>query len=186
MKITALEEYGLRCVVRLAKTPGGGPLTVADIAAAEGLTVPYAGKLLSVLRQSGLVESVRGRSGGYVLSRPASEIPVEEVLSVLGEPLFSSAYCGSHPGSLATCAHEGDCSIRSIWQVLGEMIQTVLQRTTLANLCETEAALTGKVAATSQSLLASGIPGRGLILPAPRATEAEAAATAQPATKGRP
>ena len=55
MKITALEEYGLRCVLRLAMAQDGGPLTVAEIASSEGLTVPYVGKLMSVLRQSGLV-----------------------------------------------------------------------------------------------------------------------------------
>lgn len=164
MKITALEEYGLRCVLRLARTPQGGPLTVAEIADSEGLTIPYVGKLMSVLRQSGLVESVRGRSGGYVLSRPASEIPVEEVLAILGEPLFSTSYCGSHPGMLETCAHQGDCSIRSVWQVLGDVIHAVLQRTTLADLCVTEAALARRMDELSRSaLLATGIPGRGRI-----------------------
>ena len=138
MKITALEEYGLRCVLRLAMKPGGGPLTVAEIAEKEGLTVPYAGKLLTVLRQNGLVDSVRGRSGGYILTRPAETISVEEVLSALGEPLFATNYCEAHPGALAVCSHQGNCSIRSVWQVLGEMIHRVLLGTSLADLCGQE------------------------------------------------
>lgn len=135
MKITALEEYGLRCVLRLALAPEGEPVTVGEVAEREGLTVPYVGKLMSVLRQSGLVESVRGRSGGYVLTRPAADISVEEVLGALGEPLFSASYCESHPGVLDVCSHSGNCSIRSVWQVLGEMIHRVLRDTSLADLC---------------------------------------------------
>jgi len=122
--------------------PDGQPVTVAEIAEKEGLTVPYVGKLMSVLRQTGLVESVRGRSGGYVLARPAHSITVEELLSSLGEPLFASNYCDSHPGNLQVCSHRSDCSIRSVWQVLGDVIQKVLRGTSLADLCQQEQLLT--------------------------------------------
>ena len=68
MKITAQEEYGLRCLLRLARAGDGRSLTIPEIAADEGLSVPYVAKLLAVLRQAGLIESVRGRSGGYRLA----------------------------------------------------------------------------------------------------------------------
>ena len=68
MKISAQEEYGLRCLLQLAQSGDKGSATLPEIAAAEGLSVPYAAKLLSVLRQAGLIESVRGRSGGYRLA----------------------------------------------------------------------------------------------------------------------
>jgi len=153
LKITALEEYGLRCVLRLAMAPGGEPVTVGEIAEREGLTVPYVGKMMAVLRQSGLVESVRGRSGGYVLTRPAAGISVEEVLGALGEPLFSSSYCESHPGALNVCSHTGNCSIRSVWQVLGDMIHRVLQNTTLADLCMQEERLSSHFRDTLEPVL---------------------------------
>src|ERR1700719_3038774 len=99
MKITAQEEYGLRCLLRLAHVHGKQPLTIPDIAAAENLSVPYVGKLLTVLRQAGLIDSVRGRTGGYHLSRPAAEIRLGVVLLVLGEPLFEDpGYCDRHAG----------------------------------------------------------------------------------------
>lgn len=145
MKITALEEYGLRCVLRLAMNPGGGALTVAEIAQNEGLTVPYVGKLMSLLRQNGIVDSVRGRGGGYALSRPAAEITVEEVVNALGDPLFSADYCESHPGTLDVCSHQGNCGIRSVWQVLGDMIHKVLRATTLADLCQQEERLASRI-----------------------------------------
>jgi Rrf2 family iron-sulfur cluster assembly transcriptional regulator len=144
MKITALEEYGLRCLVVMAGKPDGESVTVAEIADGEGLTVPYVGKLMAALRQAGFVESVRGRGGGYVLARPAAEISVEEILNALGEPLFTTEYCDTHPGALSVCAHQGDCSIRSVWQTLGEIIHRVLRGTSLADLCMQEARLTSR------------------------------------------
>ena len=138
MKITAVEEYGLRCVLRLAREPAGHALTVAQIAGREGLTVPHVGKLMAILRQAGLVDSVRGRGGGYVLPRHPSLISVEQVLNALGEPLFDASYCQSHPGTQSVCNHQVDCSIRSVWEMLGEMIQRVLRQTSLADLCHQE------------------------------------------------
>src|SRR5262245_11184528 len=100
MKITAQEEYGLRCLLQLARAEEGHSLTIPEIAVAEGLSGPYVAKLLAVLRQAGLLESVRGRSGGYRLAHPPSEITLGTVLRVLGEPLFEEpAYCQQHAGT---------------------------------------------------------------------------------------
>jgi Rrf2 family protein len=143
MKITAQEEYGLRCLLQLARYRGAEPLTVGAIAEEEGLSVPYVGKLMGHLRQSGLVESVRGRSGGYVLTRPAEEITLADALEALGGSFFSSGFCDEHNGTHARCVHLSDCSIRSLWGVLGDIFDRVLRRTTLADLavssrgCET-------------------------------------------------
>ena len=135
MKITALEEYGLRCVVCIAMRYRGEPLTVAEIAAREGLTIPHVAKLMTILRERGLVDSVRGRGGGYVLTKPPAEISVDDVLSALGEPLFPTAYCDDHPGVLEVCRHQDECSIRSVWELLGQMIHGVLRKTSIADLC---------------------------------------------------
>src|SRR4051812_43946869 len=112
MKITAQEEYGLRCLMRLARVHGGQALTIPEISAAENLSAPYVGKLLAVLRNAGLVESVRGRTGGYHLVRPPSEIRLGKVLLLLGEPLFEDpGYCERHAGpeTSGPCVHQDDC-----------------------------------------------------------------------------
>ena len=99
MKITSQEEYGVRCLLRLARVHGEQSLTIPEIAAAENLSAPYVGKLLAVLRQAGLIESVRGRTGGYHLTRPPEEIRLGGVLLALGEPLFDEpGYCVKHAG----------------------------------------------------------------------------------------
>ena len=140
MKVTALEEYGLRCLVQLthaykAKTS----LTIPEIAGEEGLSTPYVGKILSTLRGGGLVTSVRGRSGGYTLSRNPRAITLDEALSVLGGRLFSSQYCDKYPGTEEeSCVHGGNCSLRSVWGSIELIVGSVLKRMSLANLIESE------------------------------------------------
>jgi len=88
MKITSQEEYGLRCLLQLARAEAGHSLTIPEIASQEGLSHPYVAKLLAVLRQAGLIESVRGRAGGYRLARMPVAVTLGTILKVLGEPLF--------------------------------------------------------------------------------------------------
>lgn len=137
MKITAQEEYGLRCLLRLARVGEGQALTIPEIAEAEKLSPPYVAKLLSVLRQAGLITSVRGRTGGYLLSRPAAELRLGEVMRALGEPLFEDpGYCESHasPDAGGVCVHNDGCTLRVIWQTLEREIRRFLDRITLADL----------------------------------------------------
>ena len=74
MKVTAQEEYGLRCMMQAATSEPDRPVSAAHIASHEGLSVPYVGKLLNLLREAGLVESLRGRSGGYYIAVPGQLI----------------------------------------------------------------------------------------------------------------
>jgi Rrf2 family protein len=142
MKITAQEEYGLRCLLHLAREPQGEPLTIAEIAAAERLSVAYVAKLMHILRQAEVVASNRGRSGGYTLARPADEISLGEALAVLGEPLFvDPGYCERHQGTehlAGACVHTTDCAVRAVWRSLGDMIAGVLYRVSLAELLAPE------------------------------------------------
>jgi Rrf2 family protein len=139
MKISAQEEYGVRCLLRLARV--GQSLTIPEIAQAESLSAPYVGKLLGVLRQAGFIESVRGRSGGYHLARPASEIRLGALLLALGEPLFDEpGYCERHAGPETTgpCVHHDGCSLRGLWQTLEQWLRHTLDQITLDDLLHQE------------------------------------------------
>jgi Rrf2 family protein len=140
MKITAQEEYGVRCLLRFARAGVGRSLTIPEIAAAEGLSIPYVGKLLAVLRQGGLIDSVRGRSGGYRLTAAPAEIGLGSVLLVLGEPLFDDpGYCERHPGTEeSTCVHRGACNLRILWGALEQWLRAALDRISLADLLRDE------------------------------------------------
>jgi Rrf2 family protein len=142
VKITSQEEYGLRCLLRLARVADGRSLTIPEIATDEGLSVPYAAKLLAVLRQAGLIESVRGRAGGYRLAAPPTEIRLGAVMAALGEPLFDEpSFCSKHPGTESTdgrCVHIGDCTLRALWHTLEDWMHNALNGITLADLLESE------------------------------------------------
>lgn len=134
MKITAIEEYGLRCMVLLARHGDEVPLTLPDFAEMEGLSAPYAGKLLMILKRSGLVRATRGRRGGYVLVKPPEEIMLKEIFEALGKPIFSGEYCGRFTGENEICIHSGQCTVRNIWQTFEGFIGSFLERVTLADL----------------------------------------------------
>jgi len=141
MKITAQEEYGLRCLLRFARAGREQALTIPEVAEAERLSVPYVGKLLAILRQGGLIESTRGRGGGYRLAAAPADVGVGSVLLVLGEPLFDDPdYCRRHAGteSDGRCVHRDGCSLRGLWQALEHWMRRVLDRITLADLLRDE------------------------------------------------
>jgi Rrf2 family transcriptional regulator, iron-sulfur cluster assembly transcription factor len=144
MKITAQEEYGLRCLMKLSQADGQS-LTLPDLAAAEGLSIPYVAKLMTVLRHAGFVDSARGRTGGYTLARPPSEIGLGSLLLQLGEPLFDEpSYCQKHAGQAedGVCVHKSDCSLRALWQTLEQWMRGTLDQITLADLLQNEGQIT--------------------------------------------
>jgi Rrf2 family protein len=134
MKFSSQEEYGLRCLLRIARDGGRTGLTIPEISKAEGISSFYVAKLLRVLRRAGLLKSSRGKIGGYTLSRPPRQITVGEALAVLGGRLFESDFCTDHAGVAKICTSSVDCSIRSLWQAVQHMVDRVLSKTTLADL----------------------------------------------------
>jgi Rrf2 family protein len=142
MKITAQEEYGLRCLLRLARVYGGPPLASREIAEAENLSLPYASKLLTVLRQAGLIVGDPGPKGGYHLTRPPEQIRLGDVMRILGEPLFEDpGYCEKHAGpeTSGPCVHMDGCTLKGLWQTLEQWMRHILDQVTLADLLHGEA-----------------------------------------------
>jgi Rrf2 family protein len=139
MKISAQEEYGLRCLLQLAKAAAKGEsLTLSQVARLEGISVANAGKLMWILTKASLIQSTRGTKGGYSLARPASEIHLNEVIRVLeGEP--SQSHCKSYSGVLDACVHTGDCGIRPVIVELHQIVDNALSDITLSQLLGTEA-----------------------------------------------
>ncbi|MCA9755698.1 MAG: Rrf2 family transcriptional regulator [Candidatus Eisenbacteria bacterium] len=143
MKLTSQQEFGLRCLLRLAREElgeenGADPSTlpVNRISEDEGLSTEYAGKLMGVLARAGLVESIRGRNGGYRLARPSSEISLAESMAALGGKLFDGDTCERFRGDRNSCIHSDACTIRSVWSGLQFVLDQVLTRTSLRDMVE--------------------------------------------------
>ena len=138
MKFSTQEEYGLRCLLRVAREKAEKGLTIPEISKAEGITTHNTAKILIALRLGGFLASSRGQIGGYTLSRPADEILVKEVLDFLGGKLFDEEFCNDHSGSANICTHSIDCSIRSLWQMLQSAVDGVLRNMTIKDLIASE------------------------------------------------
>ncbi len=139
MKFSAQEEYGLRCILRIAKFHKvGKPLTIPEISRAERISEHNTGKILRVLRLGGFLEAERGHMGGYTLSRPPDEINVSEVMQVLGGRLYDDSFCLTHSGAADICTNSIDCSVRSLWKIIQDAVDGVVQNLTLKDLLGTE------------------------------------------------
>jgi len=134
VRITAIEEYGLRCLLQLARVGINKQMSIAEIAEKEGISVPYASKLLAIMRRAGLVIAERGRSGGFSVARPPAEITMYEVLTTLGGPLVDPDHCRKYSGQLDECVHLDDCTVHHILGGLAGYVQSFLSATTLDDL----------------------------------------------------
>jgi Rrf2 family iron-sulfur cluster assembly transcriptional regulator len=138
MKFSTQEEYGLRCLLRIGKSTTSNGLTIPEISQMEGLTTANVGKILRILRLGGFIESARGQTGGYKLTRPAEEINISDVLSVLGGRLYEAGFCNEHSGVQMICTNSIDCSIRSLWKTIQSMLDNILSKITLKDMLGSE------------------------------------------------
>lgn len=134
MKFSTQEEYGLRCLIQIAKEGMGGSLTIQEIGSREGLTTPHVAKLLMILRKAEFITSTRGQAGGYTIARDPNEMVICKVLEALGGKLYDDGFCERHVGINNTCTHSVGCAVRDLWEDVQTAIDSVVQRITLADL----------------------------------------------------
>jgi Rrf2 family protein len=133
MKLSPLEEYGLRCLLQLARRPQDHPITIRQIAEGEGLSTAYVGKLMFLLHRAGLVQSTRGVQGGYLLSRPAADLKLDEIFAAL-DPGVLDDVCDKFTGTEPSCVHNGTCVLKHVWQGLNRHINQYLKSVSLKDL----------------------------------------------------
>ncbi len=138
MKITAQEEYGIRILLRIANSNHPEGITIPQISKEEGISHHYVAKLCRVLRLANFIKSTRGKEGGYTLNRSADRINLNEVLSSLGGKLYSRKFCQNHSGVLKDCSHKPTCSVRSIWKLVQNAVDQVLNKLSLKDLLDFE------------------------------------------------
>lgn len=146
MKISAQEEYGLRCILQLARAEQGSVVTVKEIAQKEALSTAYVEKLLRLLAKAGLVHSLRGIRGGYTLNRPPNQVTLGEVVQAMGQVPSTVHICHQFTGMREECIHFSNCGIRSVWSGLTTYIQNFLDHTTLDSLLGDEFVVSNRIA----------------------------------------
>lgn len=136
MKFSAQEEYGIRCLVAVARREN---VTIPELSRSEGLTEAHIAKLLMELRKGGFITSTRGQVGGYKLARSADAIVLSDVVSHLGGRLYDQGFCERHSGKGDICAHHGGCSLRSLWSRVQDAVDSVLDNVTIGDIVRGEA-----------------------------------------------
>ncbi len=144
MKITSLQEYGLRCLLQLAVAKDMGPQRTTAIAEKEGLSRDYVEKILFQLRKIHIVKSIRGVNGGYVLDKDPDKISIGEVFQALSEQKvrinrIKTDLCKQFPGKENECVHLSQCAIRMLWSMIMHQVYGVLNHLPLSFLVGTEA-----------------------------------------------
>ncbi|MEL6339683.1 MAG: Rrf2 family transcriptional regulator [Myxococcota bacterium] len=134
MKVGSRADYGLRAVVYLASLPDKDePQQISAIAQRQQIPEDYLRQLLTQLRTAGIVRSVRGPHGGYMLARDPTQITMGEVVEVLEGPP-ERMRCNHLDCGDPRCALLGGCEIRARWGIAVQAMTEVLHRTTLGDL----------------------------------------------------
>jgi Rrf2 family protein len=128
--ISAKTDYAIRAAIELASAGSAGSLTAHAIADAQQIPLRFLLNILADLRRTGLVDSRRGPSGGWWLSRPADTITIADVIRAVDGPLVEVAV--ARPGQLTD--HSSAASVSDLWIAVRTGIRNILEQITIADL----------------------------------------------------
>src|SRR5699024_8964862 len=122
MKISTKGRYGLTVMIELARKDGQGPISLKSIAEEKGLSTHYLEQLAATLRNAGLIRSIRGTYGGYVLAQPATDISSGDIIRVLEGPITP-----------VEGIEDEEAAQQALWLRIRDVVRNVLDSTTLAD-----------------------------------------------------
>lgn len=134
MRLGTKGRYAVMAVVDLARHSGGAPVTLSEIAERQDISLPYLEQLFAKLRRAGIVRSVRGPGGGYLLGRDMDQLPIAEIVAASDEPIRATR-CGSD--AERGCRPDlGRCVTHDLWEALGNQIQAFLGSVTVGDVLQ--------------------------------------------------
>jgi Rrf2 family transcriptional regulator, cysteine metabolism repressor len=138
MKLSTKGRYGVKALVDLALQYGSGPVNIKSISERQNISEYYLEQLFSTLRKAGIIKSIRGAQGGYILNRLPKDITIEEIINVLEGPVEISTCLTDE-----SCENINECATRLLWKRIKDSIDNVMSTTTLEdivndynNICE--------------------------------------------------
>jgi Rrf2 family transcriptional regulator, iron-sulfur cluster assembly transcription factor len=134
VKLSTKGRYAVMAMADLAHHSNGRPVALSEVADRQEISLSYLEQLFGRLRRGGLVSSVRGPGGGYMLARHATEMRIADIILAVDEPIKATRCT---PGSPTGChSHKGRCLTHDLWEELGNQIYLYLSSVTLADVCE--------------------------------------------------
>lgn len=134
MKVSLRSTYGIMAVVDIANQAGTAPIQAKSIARRQGIPARFLEQVLHAMKKAGLVTSLRGAQGGYVLSRKPAELSVAQIIEALEGPLLP--FSGDYGQSLARSGTRSDMLLANVWNRLHQAERTVLEAITVEELAD--------------------------------------------------
>lgn len=129
MKLSTKARYAVMSLVDIAAHDTAMPLGLQEISHSQEISLTYLEQIFMKLRKAGIVESVRGPGGGYLLSKPAKDICISDIFNAVQEPLYTTR---CNPGGKEGCrSNLGRCSTHDLWAAMGNEMQNFLSGVTL-------------------------------------------------------
>ncbi len=134
LKLSTKGQYGVRAMFEIARGYPESPVTIKEISESQDVSVAYLEQILNKLRRAGLIKSVKGPGGGYLLTREPIEISIASILKELEGPVAITSCLDPEEG----CSRVEGCVTHLLWRSLGAKIEAFLETITLQNLLEQE------------------------------------------------
>lgn len=132
MKLSTRTRYGIRAILELAENYGNGPLRLGAIAEHQDISIKYLEQLMVVLKSTGIVRSVRGPNGGYVLAKSPNDIKISDCFNCLEGPVITTECVDDS----SVCSRSTNCVTRELWTEVQVAMMAVLKSKTLKNLVD--------------------------------------------------
>jgi Rrf2 family transcriptional regulator, iron-sulfur cluster assembly transcription factor len=133
VRLSTKGRYAVMAMVDLAKHGSGEPISLAEIAERQEISLSYLEQLFAKLRAGNLVKSVRGPGGGYLLARGADGTRISDIILAVDEPIRATRCT---PGAPLGCSgSKTRCLTHDLWEELGNQIHLYLSSVTLADVC---------------------------------------------------
>ncbi len=157
MRLSTKGRYAVMAMVDLANRSLGKPVALADIAESQEISLSYLEQLFARLRKGGLVKSVRGPGGGYMLAHAPEQTRISDIILAVDEPIRATRCM---PGVPSGCrSNKTRCLTHDLWEELGHQIHMYLSSVSVADICEGCIATSPQLAQVSQFPAGDGVKG---------------------------
>ncbi len=129
MRLSTRGRYAVMAIVDLAKLSNEGPISMSSISERQEISLSYLEQLFNKLRRAGLVKSVRGPAGGYVLARPSHDIRISEIVLAVDEDIKATRCSSVITGGCMS--KKARCLVHDLWEGLGGQVYNYLNSISL-------------------------------------------------------
>jgi Rrf2 family iron-sulfur cluster assembly transcriptional regulator len=146
VKLPTKIRYGVRSLCDMVKNATGFPAQINDISKRQTISARFIEQIFQKLKKAGLIKSVRGRSGGYLLTKKPEEISVGDVIRAIeGKDIQLVACLGKNKGAIKVCERFGNCAASTVWEEASKRLMDYFNTVTIKQICEGQTKQEGEV-----------------------------------------